>query len=187
MRTRWLVAALSSIVPAIALARPPRLARGEQPRIEHVADAAPAWLAACPLTLVQDDADTFAVGATCGPFDTMLLERKVIDADELAERARDVAVEADAQMTAIAIPTALGTATGYTFVLQDREGANTYVMVRRAGATKKAPSDVLTCTSGGPGDQLARCKAALETLGRSSLVRSGRAGFPRAAGDRAGT
>ena len=90
-------------------------------------------------------------------------------------------------MTAVSIPTALGPATGFAFVLQDREGPNTYVMVRRPGA-KNAPSDMLSCTSGAKaGDQLARCKAALESIGKSSLVRSGRAGFPRAAGERAGT
>lgn len=175
------------VVGASAHARPPRLAKGEQPRIEHVVDGAPDWLRVCPLTLVQDVSEAFAVGASCGAFETMMFERKRLDAGEFEARVRDEAQEAGAPLQAITIPTALGPATGYAFVLEDREGPNTYVMVMRPGA-KKAPSDVLTCTSGvKSGDQLARCKAALEAVGKSSLVRTGRAGFPRAAGERAGT
>lgn len=174
----------------VADARPPRLARGEQPRIEHVVDNAPEWAKACPITLVQDDPEAFSVGASCGPFETLMFERKRLDAQEFEERVRDEAQEAGSALTAITIPTALGTATGYTFVLQDRQGANTYVMVRRPGS-KTGPSDFLSCTSGEPVDrgsgQLARCKAALEALGRSSVVRNGRGGFPRAARDRAGS
>ncbi len=177
--------ALVSLV-AMADARPPRLARGEQPRIEHIVDAAPEWAKACPITLVQSEQDAFAVGASCGPFETLMFERKHLDAKEFEERVRDEAQEAGSALTAIAIPTALGTATGYTFVLQDRHGANTYVMVRRPG-TKTGPSDFLSCTSGEPKAQLERCKAALEALGRSSVVRNGRGGFPRAAGDRTGS
>ena len=167
-------------------ARPPRLAKGEQPRIEHVVDGAPEWVRACPITLVQADPETFAVGASCGAFETMMFERRRMSADEFEARVHDEAQEAGAPLLAVTIPTAQGTATGYAFVLDDREGPNTYVMVRRPGA-KNAPSDLLTCTSGAKGDQLARCRAALESIGKSSLVRNGRAGFPRAAGERAGT
>lgn len=185
MRIALGVVAVLSLV-AVADARPQRLARGEQPRIEHIVDAAPEWAKACPITLVQDDQDAFAVGASCGAFETMMFERKHIDAREFEERVRDEAQEAGAALTAISIPTALGTATGFSFVLQDRQGANTYVMVRRPG-TKKGPSDVLTCTSGTAKDQLARCTAGLEAIGRSSVVRTGRGGFPRAAGGRGGS
>jgi hypothetical protein len=174
------------VLCGVADARPPRLARGEQARVEHIVDNAPEWAKACPITLVQDDQDSFSVGASCGPFETMMFERKHLDAKEFEERVHDEAQEAGAALTAIAIPTALGTATGFTFVLQDRQGANTYVMVRRAG-TKTGPSDVMTCTSGARKDQLARCTSALEALGRSSVVKTGRSGFPRAAGARAGT
>jgi hypothetical protein len=184
MRITLGAVAVVSLV-GVASARPPRLARGEQPRIEHVVDNAPDWAKACPITLVQNDQDAFAVGASCGAFETMMFERKHLDAKEFEERVRDEAQEAGAALTAITIPTALGTATGYTFVLQDRQGANTYVMVRRAG-TKTGPSDILTCTSGAK-DQLARCKSGLEALGRSSLVTTGRGSFPRAAGDRGGS
>ncbi len=172
-----------------ATARPPRLAlrKGDQPRIEHIVDGAPEWARACPITLVQDDPETFSVGASCGAFETMMFERKRLTAAEFEARVHDEAQEAGAPLTAITIPTALGTATGYAFVLEDREGANTYVMVRRPGA-KNAPSDLLTCTSGAKsGDQLARCKGVLESLGKSSLVKNGKAGFPRAAGERAGS
>ena len=185
MRITLGVVAVVSLV-AVANARPPRLARGEQPWVEHVVDNAPEWAKACPITLVQNDQDAFAVGASCGAFETMMFERKHLDANEFEERVRDEAQEAGAALTAITIPTALGTATGYTFVLQDRQGANTYVMVRRAG-TKTGPSDILTCTSGAAKDQLARCKSGLEALGRSSLVTTGRGSFPRAAGDRGGS
>ena len=185
MRIALGVVTVVSLV-GVADARPPRLARGEQPRLEHIVDNAPEWAKACPLTLVQDDPDSFSVGASCGPFETMMVERKHLGAKEFEERVHDEAQEAGAALTAIAIPTALGTATGFTFVLQDRQGANTYVMVRRAG-TKTGPSDVLTCTSGTAKDQLARCKSALEALGRSSVVKSGRGGFPRAVGERAGS
>lgn len=183
------VVGVSSLVAGLAYARPPRLARGEQPRIEHVVDNAPAWAASCPLTLVQDDVDTFAVGASCGAFETMMFERKVLDGAEFEERVRDEAQEAGATLTAITIPTALGPATGFTFVLADRQSSNTYVMVRRAGTAgkKPGPSDMLTCTTSVGTDPLARCKTALEALGRSSLVKSGRGGFPRAAGERAGS
>jgi hypothetical protein len=174
-------------VAGTSSARPPRLAKGEQPRLEHVVDGAPAWARACPITLVQDTPETLAVGASCGAFETMMFERKRLSADEFEARVHDEAQEAGAPLVAVTIPTALGPATGYAFVLEDRRGPNTYVMVRRPGA-KNAPSDLLTCTSGATsGDQLARCKAALESLGKSSLVRSGKAGFPRAAGDRAGS
>lgn len=170
-----------------AHARPPRLAKGEQPRIEHVVDGAPEWARTCPITLVADVPEVFAVGASCGAFETMMFERRRLDASEFEARVHDEAQEAGAPLLAVAIPTALGPATGYAFVLEDREGPNTYVMVRRPGA-KNAPSDLFTCTSGAKsGDQLARCKAALEALGKSSLVRSGKAGFPRAAGERAGS
>jgi hypothetical protein len=178
------------VVSSNASARPPRLERGEQPRVEHIVDGAPAWFASCPLTLVEDDPETLAVGASCGAFETMMFERKRLDAKEFEERVRDEAQEAGAELTAIVIPTALGPATGYAFVLQDRQGANTYVMVRRPGTqqgSKSGPSDLLSCTSGVKSDQLGRCKAALEGLGRSSVVKSGRGGFPRAAGERAGT
>ncbi|MEO7097376.1 MAG: hypothetical protein ABI175_29210 [Polyangiales bacterium] len=188
MRITLGVVAVVSLVGTVH-ARPPRLARGEQPRVEHVVDNAPEWAKACPITLVQDDQDAFAVGASCGPFETMMFERKHIDAKEFEERVRDEAQEAGAALTAIAIPTALGTATGFTFVLQDRHGENTYLMVRRAG-TKTGPSDILTCTSGTGVDgsrQLARCKSGLEALGRSSLVTTGRGSFPRAAGVRGGS
>ncbi len=170
----------------VADARPPRLARGEQPRVGHVVDGAADWLAACPLTLVQDDPDTFAVGASCGAFETLMFERKRIDAKEFDERVRDEAQEAGANLIAITIPTVLGPATGYTFTMQDKQSVNTYVMVRRAGA-KSAPSDLFTCTSAVGKQPLERCKAALETFGRSSVVRSGRGGFPRAVGDRTGS
>lgn len=190
MRNALVVAGVVMVV-GLAQARPPRLrlGAGEQPRIEHVVDGAPEWLAACPITLVQNDPDTFAVGASCGAFETLMFERKRIDAKEFEERVRDEAQEAGAALVAITITTALGPAIGYTFVLPDRHGpagTNTYVMVRRAGA-KNAPNDLLTCTSGEKGDQLARCKAALEAVGRSSIVKNGRGGFPRAAGERAGT
>ena len=168
-------------------ARPPRLAKGEQPRIEHIVDGAPEWLRACPITLVQADPETFAVGASCGAFETMMFERKRMSGDEFEARVHDEAQEAGAPLVPVTIPTAFGAATGFAFVLQDREGPNTYVMVRRPGA-KNAPSDLLSCTSGAKaGDQLARCKSALEAIGKSSIVTSGRAGFPRAAGERAGT
>jgi hypothetical protein len=190
MRNALAVAGVVVVVGSgLAQARPPRLAKGEQPRIEHVVDGAPDWLAACPITLVQNDPDTFGVGASCGAFETLMFERKRIDAKEFEERVRDEAQEVGAALVAITIPTALGPATGYAFVLPDRHGqadTNTYVMVRRAGA-KNAASDLLSCTSGEKGDQLARCKTALETLGRSSIVKNGRGGFPRAAGERAGT
>jgi hypothetical protein len=185
MRIALGAVAMVSVV-GVAQARPPRLARGEQPRIEHIVDSAPEWAKACPITLVQNDQDSFSVGASCGPFETMMFERKHLDAKEFEARVRDEAQEAGAALTAITIPTALGPATGYTFVLQDRQAANTYVMVRRTGS-KTGPSDVLTCTSGTPKDQLARCKSALEALGRSSIVKRGRSGYPRAAGDRAGS
>ena len=175
------------VLVGLAEARPPRLAPGEQPRIEHAVDGAPEWLRTCPITLVQDHPETFAVGASCGAFETMMLERRRMSADEFEARVQDEAQEAGAPLVAVTIPTALGPATGFAFVLDDREGPNTYVMVRRPGA-KNAPSDLLTCTSGAKsGDQLARCKTALESIGKSSLVRSGRAGFPRAAGQRAGS
>jgi hypothetical protein len=174
-------------VAGVAHARPPRLAKGEQPRIEHVVDGAPEWARACPITLVQDVPETFAVGASCGAFETMMFERKRMSADEFEARVHDEAQEAGAAMVPVSIPTALGPATGFAFVLEDREGPNTYVMLRRPGA-KNAPSDLLSCTSGAKtGDQLARCKAALEAIGKSSLVKNGRAGFPRAAGERPGT
>ncbi|MBA3462604.1 MAG: hypothetical protein H0T46_21795 [Deltaproteobacteria bacterium] len=191
MRNAVRVAGVVMVVGVVgaAHARPPRLTSGEQPRIEHIVEGAPEWLAACPITLVQADPDTFAVGASCGAFETLMFERKRIDAKEFEERVRDEAQEAGAALVAITIPTALGPATGYAFVLPDRHGpagTNTYVMVRRAGA-KNAPNDLLTCTSGAKGDQLARCKTALEAVGRSSIVKNGRGGFPRAAGERAGT
>ncbi len=173
----------------VANARPPRLARGEQPRMAHIVENTPDWVAECPLTVVQDDPETFAVGASCGAFETMMFERKRLDAKEFAERVHDEAQEAGAALVAITIATAQGPATGFTFVLQDKQSVNTYVMVRRPGAqgTKPGPSDMLSCTSAVGTDPLARCKAALEALGRSSVVRSGRAGFPRAAGERAGS
>ena len=187
MRIALGVVGALSLVIGIADARPPRLAKGEQPRIEHVVDGAADWLRACPITLVQDDPETFGVGASCGAFETMMLERRRMSAEEFEARVHDEAQEAGAPLVPVAISTALGPATGFAFVLQDREGPNTYVMLRRAGA-KNAPSDLLTCTSGAKtGDQLARCKAALESIGKSSLVKNGRAGFPRAAGERAGT
>ena len=34
----------------------------ELQRIEHIVDGAPAWFASCPLTLVEDDPETLAVG-----------------------------------------------------------------------------------------------------------------------------
>ena len=188
MRNALAVAGVLLVVGA-AHARPPRLGKGEQPRVAHIVDGAPEWLAACPITLVQADPDTFAVGASCGAFETLMFERKRIDAKEFEARVHDEAQEAGATLVAITIPTALGPATGYSFVLPDRHGhtgTNTYVMVRRAGA-KNAPDDLLTCTSGEKGDQLARCKTALEAVGRSSIVKNGRGGFPRAAGERAGT
>lgn len=174
---------------AVADARPPRLARGEQPRIAHIVEAAPDWVAACPLTLVQDDPETFAVGASCGAFETLMFERKRLDAKEFEERVRDEAQEAGANLSPISIATSLGQATGFTFVLADKQSVNTYVMVRRPGTpvARPGPSDMLSCTSAVGADPLARCKAALEAIGRSSVVRSGRSGFPRAAGDRAGS
>lgn len=187
MRIALGVVGTLALVAGNGHARPPRLAKGEQPRIEHVVDGAPEWARACPLTLVQDDPETFAVGASCGAFETMMFERKRLSAAEFEARVHDEAQEAGASLVAITIPTALGVATGYSFVLQDREGPNTYVMVRRPGA-KNAPSDLLTCTSGAKtGDQLARCRTALESLGKSALVRRGKAGFPHAAGERAGS
>ncbi|MBL0213374.1 MAG: hypothetical protein IPQ07_05795 [Myxococcales bacterium] len=186
---RLVAVTLVGSLVAVAHARPPRLARGEQPRMAHIVENTPDWVAACPLTVVQEDPETFAVGASCGAFETMMFERKRLDAKEFEERVRDEAQEAGAALVGITIPTALGPATGFTFVLQDKQSVNTYVMVRRPGAqgSKPGPSDMLSCTSAVGTDPLARCKAALEALGRSSVVRSGRGGFPRAAGERAGS
>ncbi len=144
----------------------------DRPRLEQFAPNAPAWAKDCTLDLVQIDEDAFSVAVNCRGSEELLFERRAMTTREF-----DARVEAEASdgapLSKITLATSRGAAVGYATTFD----GGAHVLVRRANP--KGASDVYACTSTAEREQLARCKALVDVVGHSTVIRRGAAAFAR--------
>lgn len=145
----------------------------DRPRLEDVAPQAPAWAKDCTLDLVDVGDDAFTVAVACRGSEELVFERRALTPRELEDRARAEADEIGAPRTKLSIATARGSATGYAMIYN----GGAHVLVWRAPT--KGPSDVYACASSADREAHARCTALVEAFARSTVIRRGRAAFPR--------